>query len=150
MFENLYASQAARTRHRAGPLAAERARYLQHCAEQGGTPASLRMRARCLLWVAERIQPDDLGGIDSARLYEIVHEGQSPATAVTLMNFARPWLKFRAAATGNSCLRRDFVFPESGFSLESAIDEIVANAMKQAGGNVSAAARLLGVSRDVV
>lgn len=94
MFENLYASQAARTRHRAGPLAAERARYLQHCAEQGGTPASLRMRARCLLWVAERIQPDDLGGIDSARLYEIVHEGQSPATAVTLMNFARPWLKF--------------------------------------------------------
>lgn len=54
------------------------------------------------------------------------------------------------SATGNSCLRRDFVFPESGFSLESAIDEIVTHAMKQAGGNVSAAARLLGVSRDVV
>jgi len=100
MFENLYASEAACTRHRRGPLAAERARYLQHCAEQGGTPASLRMRARCLLWVAERIQPDDLGGIDSARLYEIIHEGPSPAksptTAATLMNFARPWLKFLA------------------------------------------------------
>jgi DNA-binding NtrC family response regulator len=49
-----------------------------------------------------------------------------------------------------SWMRRDFVFPESGFSLESAIDDIVARAMKQAGGNVSAAARLLGVSRDVV
>jgi two-component system, NtrC family, response regulator AtoC len=47
-------------------------------------------------------------------------------------------------------MRRDFVFPESGFSLESAIDEIVAHAVRQAGGNVSAAARLLGVSRDVV
>ena len=49
-----------------------------------------------------------------------------------------------------SWLRSDFVFPESGFSMESAIDELVAHAVKQAGGNVSAAARLLGVSRDVV
>ena len=47
-------------------------------------------------------------------------------------------------------LRQDFVFPESGFSLETAIDEIVARAVRQAGGNVSGAARLLGVSRDVV
>jgi len=53
-------------------------------------------------------------------------------------------------AGGKAWMRRDFVFPESGFSLESAIDEIVAQAMTQAGGNVSAAARLLGVSRDVV
>ncbi len=48
------------------------------------------------------------------------------------------------------CLRADFVFPESGFSMEAAIDLIVQRAVKQAGGNVSAAARLLGVSRDVV
>ncbi len=47
-------------------------------------------------------------------------------------------------------LRADFVFPENGFLMESAIDELVAKAVKQAGGNVSAAARLLGVSRDVV
>lgn len=33
MFENLYASEATCTRHRVGPLAAERERYLQHCAE---------------------------------------------------------------------------------------------------------------------
>jgi transcriptional regulator with PAS, ATPase and Fis domain len=47
-------------------------------------------------------------------------------------------------------MRSDFVFPESGFSMETAIDELVAHALKQADGNVSAAARLLGVSRDVV
>ena len=48
------------------------------------------------------------------------------------------------------CLRGDFVFPENGFSMEAAIDELVLRAVKQADGNVSGAARLLGVSRDVV
>ncbi len=41
-------------------------------------------------------------------------------------------------------------FPEGGFSLEHAIDTLVWHAVQQAEGNVSAAARLLGVSRDVV
>ncbi|MEI6465866.1 MAG: sigma-54 dependent transcriptional regulator [Verrucomicrobiota bacterium] len=53
-------------------------------------------------------------------------------------------------ATGSGWLRPDFVFPESGFALETAIDELVGHAVNQAAGNVSAAARLLGVSRDVV
>ncbi len=52
--------------------------------------------------------------------------------------------------TNSNWLRAGFVFPESGFSLESAIDVIVVKAVQQADGNVSAAARLLGVSRDVV
>jgi len=43
-----------------------------------------------------------------------------------------------------------FRFPERGFSLEAAIDRLVHHALAQAGGNVSAAARLLGVTRDVV
>ncbi|MSU47888.1 MAG: sigma-54-dependent Fis family transcriptional regulator [Opitutus sp.] len=47
-------------------------------------------------------------------------------------------------------MRADFVFPETGFSMEAAIDELVDRAVKQADGNVSAAARLLGVSRDIV
>jgi two-component system, NtrC family, response regulator AtoC len=47
-------------------------------------------------------------------------------------------------------LRPGFVFPENGFSLEAAIDKLVAHAVRQAEGNISAAARLLGVSRDVV
>ncbi|PTX99029.1 sigma-54 dependent transcriptional regulator [Opitutus sp. ER46] len=52
--------------------------------------------------------------------------------------------------SGAGWLRPGFNFPESGFSLEQAIDELVAKAVQQADGNVSAAARLLGVSRDVV
>jgi DNA-binding NtrC family response regulator len=43
-----------------------------------------------------------------------------------------------------------FVFPEDGFSLDAAIDRLTRHALAQAEGNVSAAARLLGVSRDVV
>jgi DNA-binding NtrC family response regulator len=43
-----------------------------------------------------------------------------------------------------------FKFPDGGFNLEAAIDRIVDHALGQTGGNVSAAARLLGVSRDVV
>ncbi len=50
----------------------------------------------------------------------------------------------------NRLLPLGYVFPENGFSLEAAIDEIVAHAVRQAAGNVSGAARLLGVSRDVV
>ena len=39
---------------------------------------------------------------------------------------------------------------ESGFSLEAAIDAMIQRALQQMGGNVSAAARLLGVTRDYV
>ncbi len=56
-----------------------------------------------------------------------------------------------AGAGGNGAwLQQDFVFPENGFSMEAAIDELVAKAVRQAAGNVTGAARLLGVSRDVV
>jgi DNA-binding NtrC family response regulator len=44
-----------------------------------------------------------------------------------------------------------FVFPGEGeFSLEEAINRVIQHALKQTHGNVSAAARLLGVSRDYV
>jgi two-component system, NtrC family, response regulator AtoC len=41
-----------------------------------------------------------------------------------------------------------FAFPAQGFSLEEAIQTLIAHALKQTENNVSAAARLLGVSRD--
>jgi DNA-binding NtrC family response regulator len=53
-------------------------------------------------------------------------------------------------AGGRGWLAADFVFPETGFSLEAAIDELVARALRQSRGNVSGAARLLGVNRDYV
>jgi DNA-binding NtrC family response regulator len=40
--------------------------------------------------------------------------------------------------------------PESGFSLEEAVDELISEAMRESGENVSAAARRLGVTRDFV
>ena len=44
--------------------------------------------------------------------------------------------------------KASYRFPESGFSLEEAILRIIRHALAQTGGNVSGAARLLGVSRD--
>ena len=41
-----------------------------------------------------------------------------------------------------------FRFPPQGFALEAAIGVLIQHALKQSGNNVSAAARLLGVSRD--
>jgi len=43
-----------------------------------------------------------------------------------------------------------FIFPREGFQLEEAINRLIQHALKQTGHNVSAAARLLGVSRDYV
>jgi DNA-binding NtrC family response regulator len=64
-------------------------------------------------------------------------------------------LRFRALAPeaggpGAGWLNDSFQFPPEGFSLEDAIDTLIRRALTQAGGNVSAAARLLGVSRDYV
>lgn len=43
-----------------------------------------------------------------------------------------------------------FHFPDAGFALEAAINQLIQHALQQTGRNVSAAARLLGVSRDYV
>jgi DNA-binding NtrC family response regulator len=45
-------------------------------------------------------------------------------------------------------LNPDFTFPADGFLLEDAIHRLIQLALKQTGENVSAAARILGVSRD--
>ncbi len=47
-------------------------------------------------------------------------------------------------------LAAGFRFPEEGFSLDEAIDRLVDLALEQSAGNVSKAARLLGVARDYV
>jgi two-component system response regulator AtoC len=49
-----------------------------------------------------------------------------------------------------SWIAPDFDLPESGFSLEAAIDALIQRALAQTGGNVSAAARRLGVTRDYI
>lgn len=58
--------------------------------------------------------------------------------------------EFAAVTDTNDWFNVNYVFPEQGFSLEEATNRIISHALKQTGGNVSAAARLLGVSRDVI
>ncbi|MBI2948479.1 MAG: sigma-54-dependent Fis family transcriptional regulator [Verrucomicrobia bacterium] len=47
-------------------------------------------------------------------------------------------------------LNSAFQFPPEGFSMEEAINRLIQRALKQTSNNVSAAARLLGVSRDYI
>jgi DNA-binding NtrC family response regulator len=50
--------------------------------------------------------------------------------------------------SGAEWFNEGYVFPPEGFSLEEAIMRLINHALKQTNQNVSAAARLLGVSRD--
>lgn len=50
--------------------------------------------------------------------------------------------------SGAEWFNEGYVFPADGFSLEEAIMRLINHALKQTNQNVSAAARLLGVSRD--
>ena len=53
-----------------------------------------------------------------------------------------------AAARTDDWFNPDFTFPMEGFSLEEAINRLIQHGLGQTAQNVSAAARLLGVSRD--
>lgn len=55
-----------------------------------------------------------------------------------------------AERVANAWIASDFEIPPTGFSLEAAIDGLIRRALAQCDGNVSAAARLLGVTRDYV
>jgi len=96
MFDTLFRQNAALRRHRAGPLADERERYLRHCSDRGMTLGELRKRAKCLLWIATRLSADDSDGIDAARLHTIVYRPPSPGPTMArvFVALARSWLKF--------------------------------------------------------
>ena len=83
---------------------------------------------------------------------ELAHEMERAVVFGGERGLAFPNLGTGSSATmeGEEWMKAGFVFPMNGFSLEVAIDKLVARAVQQADGNVSAAARLLGVSRDVV
>lgn len=98
MFQTLFSNEAARRRHRNAPFADERARYLQHCADLGGTRATLRVKSTELLWFAEHLDPCASQGVDLEKLQEIVRKRVSTHKGVTtaqrLIDIARPWLRF--------------------------------------------------------
>jgi two-component system, NtrC family, response regulator AtoC len=55
-----------------------------------------------------------------------------------------------ANATAATWVSPEFRIPDTGFALEAAIDALIQRALVQTEGNVSAAARLLGVTRDYI
>ena len=57
MFKQLFRYPLIQARHRAGPLAQERERYLQYRAAQGATNLTLKLMAAALLQVACKIKP---------------------------------------------------------------------------------------------
>jgi integrase/recombinase XerD len=57
MFERLFTYPCVLRRHREGPLAAERAAYLEGLVAQGMAPGTVRRRAAACLHVADRFQP---------------------------------------------------------------------------------------------
>lgn len=64
--------------------------------------------------------------------------GGSGSQAIDLSEYAGDWLN------------PVWEFPEEGFSLEDAIDKLIEKALGRTEGNVSKAARILGVSRDYI
>jgi len=52
MFETLFDSADALARHRDGPFAEDRKRFLEHCGREGFSLGKLREFARMLLWIA--------------------------------------------------------------------------------------------------
>ena len=58
MFETLFKYPRVLARHREGPVADARERFLVHCAEQGLAQESLLRTAREVLIIAEHIRGD--------------------------------------------------------------------------------------------
>jgi integrase/recombinase XerD len=70
MFEHLFQQPAILARHREGPLARDRERFLLHCSEQGMTRSSLSWLASELLMISKRIDvPTD--GLITQRQIEV-------------------------------------------------------------------------------
>ena len=99
MFQEFFCQDTARhRRHRDAPFADERERYLQHCAEQGATRATLRVKSNELLWIAWHLDASAPQGVNIEKLEDLARERQSTfkgtTTARRLIDIARPWLKF--------------------------------------------------------
>jgi len=98
MLKQLFRDESALARHRTGPCAEERERYLQHCAEHGAMRAVLRVKANELLWLCQHLPRDASQGIDLPALQEIARERRSVCKGATterrLVDIGRPWLRF--------------------------------------------------------
>ncbi len=80
------------------PFAAERNRYLHHCAAQGARPAVLKIKHNELLWIARHLGPNAELGVGMPELLPIAQARQSLHGAATaarrVIDIGRPWLRF--------------------------------------------------------
>lgn len=92
-------------RHRAAPYAEERAHSLPHCAQQGYARATLRLKARELLWVARKLHVSPALPVTPAQLEAAASawDGRQQnagrplnirRTQARFMAAARAWLRF--------------------------------------------------------
>jgi site-specific recombinase XerD len=98
MLEQLFRDESALARHRGGPFAQERERYLQQCAKHGATHTALRLKANELLWICHHLRGDSSRGVDISALREVARERRSFCKGATteqrLINVGRPWLRY--------------------------------------------------------
>jgi integrase/recombinase XerD len=98
MYQTICPSHTAGRRQGDAPFAAERDRYLRHCAEHGATPGSLKIKRNELLWIAIRLDPDTHEGIGIEVLHRIANERKRLHGAVTaarrVVDIGRPWLRY--------------------------------------------------------
>jgi DNA-binding NtrC family response regulator len=83
---------------------------------------------------------------DLERALVMAEKGQD----LELSNDPQSGLKNNMLLDENDWLNPSFVFPEDGFDLEKEILRLIERAISQANGNISEAARLLGVPRDYI
>ena len=116
MFEHLFSHPSVVARHRAAPYAEERQHYLTLCAHQGYAHATLRLKARELLWIAQKLPVAPELPMTSAQLEAVAsdwHDRQQYAgrplntrrTWARFMAEARAWLRFLGCRSPRSALK---------------------------------------------
>lgn len=98
MFDDLFTRPSALARHRAAPYAAERARYLAHCAQRGDSRTTMWLKVRTLLWVAQQLRRAyPTLDVTLAQVRAVAGRGPGRHTRWSRRRFvdvARPWLRF--------------------------------------------------------
>lgn len=101
---------------------------------------------RCRQWILRYEWPGNVRELEH-EIERALVLGNPESLEFTGMAAASP---ASAGAPEGGWLRPGWSLPEEGFSLEEAIDRLVDLAIAQSGGNVSEAARRLGVNRDYI
>lgn len=106
MFTALYTRPAVLARHRTAPCAESRERFLEHCAEQGYCPSSLRKIAWILLVLSQNSHLRSSNGVTRQQIESAVdhrvhlirrhnHLGHAASSRQMFIHIATAWCRFR-------------------------------------------------------